>query len=112
MNSGISEPCPGSSPSRELWSYHSYSREPCSTGAWGFVQLIRRWNTGKRRNIPAASSSRERTATRLIRERSRKYAVCKPPGPLPTTQTSYDPGGYGRSGGVTRLLHAVGELRP
>jgi hypothetical protein len=34
---------PGSSASRLLWSYHSYSREVRSTGASGFVHVIRRW---------------------------------------------------------------------
>jgi hypothetical protein len=58
-----------------------------------FVQLISRWNTGKRRNIPAGSSSRERTATLRIPERARQYAICRPPGPLPITTTSYDPAG-------------------
>jgi hypothetical protein len=29
--------------------------------------------------------------------RARLYAVCSPPGPLPTTTTSYSPGGNGRS---------------
>ena len=88
MKSRISAWCAGSSTSRELWSYHSYSRDPGSTGACGFVQLISRWKTGKRRNIPAGWSSREMTASRSTPARARQYADWRPPGPLPTTTTS------------------------
>ena len=42
----------GSSASRLLWSYHSYSRVVLSTGASGFVQVISRWKIGKCWNMP------------------------------------------------------------
>jgi hypothetical protein len=61
---------------------------PPLEGASGFVQLIRRWKTGKRRNIPPGAGSREITAQRGIPVRARLYAVCSPPGPLPTSTTS------------------------
>ena len=38
--------------------------------------------------MPPGASSRESAATRLIPDRSRQYAVCRPPGPLPTTMAS------------------------
>ena len=57
-------------------SYHSYSRVPCANGASGLDQLISRWYTGKRRNMPPGASSRERTAMRSIPERASEYAVC------------------------------------
>jgi len=43
VSAGTSAFSSGSSASRLLWSYHSYSRVPRSNGASGFVQLIRRW---------------------------------------------------------------------
>ena len=51
-DAGTSAFSSGSSAIRLLWSYHSYSRVPRSTGASGFVQVIRRWKIGKRWNIP------------------------------------------------------------
>jgi hypothetical protein len=62
MKSGASPLTDGSSPTRLLWSYHSYSRDWRLTGASGFVQLISRSKIGNRRNIPPGVSSRESTA--------------------------------------------------
>jgi hypothetical protein len=60
----------GSSASRLLWSYHSYSRVVRSTGASGFVHVIRRWKIGKRWNMPPGASSRESTACEIPSRRS------------------------------------------
>ena len=46
MNVGTSAWSSGSSATRLLWSYHSYSRVPGSAGASGFDQERRRWKMG------------------------------------------------------------------
>ena len=80
MKSGVNARWPSSSPTRLLWSYHSYSRVPRATGASGFVQLMRRWYTGKRRNIPPGPSSREirRSADPRAGERVRDLEPARP----------------------------------
>ncbi len=59
MSGGTSPWWRGSSATRLLWSYHSYSRVPGSAGASGFDHESRRWKIGKERNIPPGASSRE-----------------------------------------------------
>ena len=62
MSGGTSPWCWGSSATRLLWSYHSYSRVPGSAGASGFDHESRRWKIGNCRNMPPGASSREMVA--------------------------------------------------
>src|SRR6266496_6590103 len=70
MSAGITARCAGSSPRSEFQSYRSYSRDPSSTGAYGLVHVMSRWN--KIGEHTSELQSRRDLVCRLLLEKKKK----------------------------------------